>query len=389
MIVATLFSLQLIIFEGRTSLELVLDLVAIVGTVGSLALMQFVKRVDLAFIFVAGVGLVVIGTALLMLGNRNGDLFILQIMPICAVALLGARRSLAWFAATLFVVVLAAAGGSILPEMASSLHQSEINPEGLLFHGPAKEPLTNEKLVGLLTSLTVSYLVVFAAYYALQQANLRIEGLLLNILPSSIAARLTEETRQKLREDGAGIADEHSDATILFADIVGFTELATKSSTAELMGILDAVFTEFDHLAGKYKVEKIKTIGDAYMAVCGLPEANPDHAENVADMALEMLDAVQRYREKSGIGIRLRIGLNSGPVIAGIIGRKKFIYDLWGDAVNIASRMESHGEPDTIQVSSGTQEVLKDTHDFAPLGNIEIKGRGQLPAWRLLGRKIR
>jgi class 3 adenylate cyclase len=257
----------------------------------------------------------------------------------------------------------------------------------LLFYGPAKEPLTIEMLIGFLTSLTLVYLVVFSAYHALQQANERIEGLLLNILPSSIAARLAGETRQKLRQEGAGIADEYSEATILFADIVGFTELAAKTTTAELMTILDAVFTEFDHLAEKHQVEKIKTIGDAYMAVCGLPEPNPDHARNVAAMALAMLDAVGRYREESSLAIRLRIGINTGPVIAGIIGRKKFIYDLWGDAVNVASRMESHGEPDTVQVSAGTQEALKDTYDFEPLGPIEIKGKGQLPAWRLVGPK--
>lgn len=387
MIVGTLFSLQLIYFEERTRLELILDVVALIGTVGSVVVLQIGKRVDLAYVFVAGIALAVLAAALLVVGNRNGDFFILQIIPICAVALLDARRSIPWFAATLSVVLLAAFGDAVLPELSSSLHRSDINPEGLLFHGPAKEPLSNEMLIGLLTSLTASYLLVYAAYFALQQANERIEGLLLNILPSSIAARLTEETRQKLREDGAGIADEHGDATILFADIVGFTELASRSTTAELMAILDAVFTEFDHLAGRYDVEKIKTIGDAYMAVCGLPEANPDHAENIAGMALDMLDAVRRYRERTGIGIRLRIGLNSGPVIAGIIGRKKFIYDLWGDAVNIASRMESHGEPDTIQVSAGTREALKNTHEFEPLGDIEIKGKGQLPAWRLVGRR--
>ena len=385
MVVGTLFILQLIFWEGRTLLELALDCLGIVGTLGSLVLLQLSKRIDVAFIFVAGVILVVLAALLLVVGNRNGDLFLLLIMPVFAATVLGARRSLFWFAATLLVTFIVAVGPSILPELSSSLHVSDINPEGLLFHGPAREALTGETLLGFLTSLTLSYLGVYAAYAALLQANERIEGLLLNVLPSSIAARLTDETRQKLQEDGTGIADEHSDVTILFADIVGFTDLAARKSTTELLTILDAVFTAFDRLAETHQVEKIKTIGDAYMAVCGLPEPNADHARHIADMALDMLETIKRFREEAEIDIRLRIGVNSGPVIAGIIGRKKFIYDLWGDAVNIASRMESHGAPETIQVGTRTREALKHTHAFEALGDLDIKGKGQLPAWRLLG----
>ena len=387
MIGFTLFILQLVLFEARTGLELVFDWIGIFGTLGALLILQLRKRLDLAFIFVAGLELVVLAALLLIIGNRNGDLFLLLMIPLFAIAILGAKRSVVWFAATFLVALFAAAEGTILPEIASSLHRSQANPAGLLFHGPAKEPLTDEKLVGFLTALTASYLVVLSAYSALSQANDRIESLLLNMLPPSIAARLTEETRRKLPEDGTGIVDEHNEVTILFADIVGFTDLAAKTTPANLISILDTVFTEFDHLAGKHQVEKIKTVGDAYMAVCGLPEPNPDHAEHVADMALEMLETVRRYREVSETAIRLRIGINSGPVVAGIIGRKKFIYDLWGDAVNIASRMESHGLPDAIQVGAGTQEAIESTHELEPLGNVEIKGMGHLPAWRLLGRK--
>ncbi len=387
MVGATLFSLQLIAFEARTSLELVFDWLAIIGSLGALAVLQLSKRVDLAYVFVAAILLVVLAAVLLVLGNRNGDLFFLPIIPIFAVVLLGAKQSLPWFAATLLVVVLAAAGDAVLPALTSPLHRSDLNPQGLLFHSPTKEPMSQAMLIGFLTSLTLSYLVIFSAYHSLQQANERVESLLLNVLPSSVALRLTEETRQKLREQGAGIADEYSEATILFADIVGFTDLAAQVTTGELMVILDGVFTAFDNLAEKHQVEKIKTIGDAYMAVCGLPEPNPDHAERIADLALDMLLAMRRYREETGTAIRLRIGINSGPVIAGIIGRKKFIYDLWGDAVNIASRMESHGEPDRIQVSDGTRNALKDAYDLEPLGTIEIKGKGPLPAWRLIGPK--
>lgn len=382
-----LFSFQLILVEERTSLELMIDWLAILATTGALVILQIFKRTDFAFIFVAGLGFIVLTASLLLLGNRNGDLFFYPIIPVFAVAVLGAKRSIPWFVATVILVVIAVTSHSVLPDLASSLHRSQEDPQGLLFRGPAKIPITLDQLIGFLTGLSLIYLLVYLAYSALHQANERIENLLLNILPPSIANRLTDETRQKLREEGAGIADEFSESTILFADIVGFTELTEKTTTTELMKILDQVFTEFDHLADKHEVEKIKTIGDAYMAVCGLPECNPNHAENIANMALEMLEAVSRYRERSGIPIHLRIGINSGPVTAGIIGRRKFIYDLWGDAVNVASRMESHGVPDTIQMSLGTYEILDDAYELQPLGNIYVKGKGQLPAWRLIGSK--
>lgn len=389
MLGAILFCAQLVILEEGSSLELIIDALGLVGTVGALAVLQVTKRTDLAYVFAAALLLVVLTAALLVLGNRTGDLSLFAIVPVFAIALLGARQSLFWFAVTVALVLFAVLGDPLLPDVASTLHQSAENPQGLLFHGPVKELITPEELVSFLTALTMIFALMYGAYRAINQANERVESLLLNMLPPSIAARLTNETHRKLHDDVDMIADEFSEATILFADIVGFTDLAARTETAKLMRILDEVFTEFDHLAEKHKVEKIKTIGDAYMAVCGLPELNPDHAQNIADMALEMVEVATRYGEASGLPVRLRIGINSGPVIAGIIGRKKFIYDLWGDAVNVASRMESHGEPGKIQVSSGTYETLKNAYEFRPLGQIEVKGKGQLPAWHLVGRRGR
>ena len=155
-----------------------------------------------------------------------------------------------------------------------------------------------------------------------------------------------------------------------------------------MVGILDQLFTHFDALAERYGLEKIKTIGDCYMVAAGVPTPRPDHAQALALMALDMLDAVTRSSDEVGqLGLELRIGINSGPVVAGVIGRKRFLYDLWGDAVNTASRMESHGTPGRIQITRATYELLGDEFDCEPRGTITVKGKGAMEAWYLVGRR--
>jgi adenylate cyclase len=214
----------------------------------------------------------------------------------------------------------------------------------------------------------------------LQSEREKSEHLLLNILPQSIAARL--------KEGETTIADSFSSATVLFADLVDFTRLAASISAPEVVRLLNEVFSQFDWLAELHRLEKIKTIGDAYMVVGGLPTPQSDHAVAVAEMALDMQKVVARMGAVGGIKLDLRIGISSGPVVAGIIGSKKFIYDLWGDTVNIASRMESQGELGTIQVSEPTYQLLSDTHFFRERGRIQIKGRGEMTTYFMLGRKV-
>ncbi len=194
------------------------------------------------------------------------------------------------------------------------------------------------------------------------------DDLLRNILPESITKRLEHEST---------IADWHGQVTVLFADMVGFTQLSSILSATELVSKLNEVFSAFDDLVAKHGLEKIKTIGDCYMAVGGLPEAREDHAEIVAAMALEMLPVLERVSAGWEHKLQIRIGLNSGAVVAGVIGKHKFVYDLWGDAVNIASRMESHGVVGSVHVSESTQALLADKYAFEDRGMIEIKGKGQ------------
>jgi adenylate cyclase len=217
------------------------------------------------------------------------------------------------------------------------------------------------------------------ALAALRDEQARAESLLLNILPRSIADRLKAEHRT--------IADQFSSASILFADVVDFTPLAERLPPAEVVGVLDRLFSHFDELAERYGLEKIKTIGDCYMVAAGVPAPRPDHAGALALMALDMQSAMHSVDEIAQLGLELRVGINSGPVVAGVIGRKRFLYDLWGDAVNMASRMESHGTTGRIQITRETKELLEGEFVCEPRGTVAVKGKGEVEAWYLVGRR--
>lgn len=205
------------------------------------------------------------------------------------------------------------------------------------------------------------------------------ERLLLNVLPAPIAERLK-------RNQGL-IVDRFDQVTVLFADIVGFTALSSRTTPEALVTMLDELFSVFDHLAEVHGLEKIKTIGDAYMAVAGIPEPRDDHAIVVARMALDMQATLQEYAARNGSDLAIRIGIHTGSVVAGVIGRKKFIYDLWGDTVNIASRMESHGIAGRVHISEATFECLHHTFEVEPRGIVDIKSKGSMTTYLLLAEK--
>jgi len=235
----------------------------------------------------------------------------------------------------------------------------------------------------------VSTLSFILLYYFVGQKNrflalLRIEqekseNLLLNILPREIAAILKNEQRT--------IADQFDGASILFADLVGFTPLTAELPPVEMVELLNEVFSQFDSLVEKYDLEKIRTIGDNYMVAAGVPRRRPDHAKAMAGMALEMSEYLRRRPSRNGKRLEFRIGINSGPVVGGVIGRKKFVYDLWGDAVNIASRMESQGVPGKIQITRETYEIIKQEFECEPRGTVVVKGRDAMETWYLVGRQ--
>jgi len=278
------------------------------------------------------------------------------------------RRAIPWWLAYLAQVILA------------GLLQPYLDAENNL---PA--PLVTAFFVmniTAITSLALVMLIYFVnqkneAYRLLHIEEQKAQDLLLNILPREIAAILKTEQRT--------IADHFQGASILFADLVGFTPLTASLAPVEMVGLLNQIVSHFDDLVEKYDLEKIRTIGDNYMAASGVPRPRPDHAQAMARLALEMNAYVEELPPVLGRRIEFRIGINSGPVIGGVIGRKKFVYDLWGDAVNVASRMESQGVPGRIQITHSTYELLKNEFVCEPRGSLEVKGRGALQTWFLIG----
>ena len=214
----------------------------------------------------------------------------------------------------------------------------------------------------------------------LENEKQRSEALLLNILPADIATRL------KAQEEP--LADTHESVSVLFADLAGFTGISRKMSAGDLVNLLNVLFSRFDKLAEKHGAEKIKTIGDAYMVATGLKGSVADHAEKIADLALGMQKAFGEFRRDNNVDLKLRIGVHSGAVIAGVIGKQKFSYDLWGNTVNVASRMESEGVADQIQISTETRELLSDRYQTTSRGEIQIKGHRPRATYLLEGKGL-
>ena len=293
--------------------------------------------------------------------------------PLGALLLCSRREAYGWMAAYLAAsttaLLLADVGGG------SEASQRVFSTFGIV-HGL---PLTVFVLVWYFVSEIERARAALTAKHALLEIEqAKSERLLLNLLPEPIARRLKDEDKT--------IADGFDLVTVLFADIVGFTALSSRVSPEELVAMLNRVFSAFDEAAERHGIEKIKTIGDAYMAAAGLPQAQPDQAEAMAAMALDMQSELKALNAELGTDLDIRIGLHSGPVVAGVIGKRKFIYDLWGDTVNVASRMESHGEPGRIQVSGAVHAMLGDSWRFEPRGEIQVKGKGAMSAYFLLGR---
>ena len=285
------------------------------------------------------------------------------------------RKLLLWAFITLLTILAAAAAISagILRPVMELVQASRKVAQGDL---NVTVPVRHNDELGLLAAnfndMTAS---IRDKTQKLVTTNKENEELLLNILPQPIANRL--------RGGEESIADSFTEVSVLFADLVNFTVLASQRSPEEIVDLLNGLFTLFDAAAHQFGIEKIKTIGDAYMAVCGLPHPYEDHASRMVQMAVRMMHITREFGMSRGVKLQLRIGINSGPVVAGVIGAHKFIYDLWGDTVNLASRMESHGVPDAIHITRGTYDRIDGQFDFESRGIIEVKGKGQLETFLL------
>jgi adenylate cyclase len=338
------------------------------ATGSAISLAVFARTRNFAFLRTAQLLLILVAPALgtVMLGGLDESSSVILwslLAPLGAVAFDRPSRAWPWFAAFIATIALALALSEVVRPNGADLPNGFVRTFDVL----------NIVVVSLVAMLL---LVTFARGRDTAQA--RVETLLLNVLPAEVA--------QRLQSDPNSIADHFDDASILFADVVDFTPLANRLDPREVVGLLDRLFTTFDELVDRYDVEKIKTIGDCYMVAAGVPRQRPDHAHALAGLALEMRECAKRcLPDGADHDLRLRIGISSGPVVAGVIGRRRFLYDLWGDTVNMASRMESHGTPDEIQVTRSTFELLRDDFIIEPIGLVEVKGKGEVETWRLVG----
>ena len=308
----------------------------------------------LAFVSVVGIAVVHVT----MGGFANSGAILMWGIPMTTVAVLLLRR---WEALVVggFIIALAIVFGFLEQALQASR--------------PAPDP-TLPAVLFTYTVVAVIVLVVPVIGLLVNRLSFereRAESLLLNVLPAEVAS--------ELKETGATETRGFSSISVLFADIVGFTPMAAEMEPKEMVDQLNEVFSHFDALAVKHGCEKIRTIGDAYMVAAGVPTPREDHAQAISSMALEMLDFARTTP------LSFRLGINSGPVVAGVVGTSKFQYDIWGDTVNTASRMESHGEPDRIQITEATYQLIKDDFKTTLRGQIEVKGKGSLTTWYLDG----
>jgi guanylate cyclase len=280
------------------------------------------------------------------------------------------RRALRWLAAYLVLAIISGYF-EFHPLVSSSLSPTVVTIFFVLN-------------IGTVSAIAIFLLAYFVGeknrlFTLLHREQAKSENLLLNILPKEIAAILKNESRT--------IADHYAEASVLFADMVGFTPLSEKLPPVEMVELLNEAFSFFDSLLDKYNVEKIRTIGDSYMVVSGAPLRRKDHAQALVCMALEMRDFIVTHTFRNGQRVDFRFGINSGQVIGGVIGKRKFVYDVWGDAVNVASRMESHGLGGAVQITRATYDLIKDEFVCEPRGTVHVKGKGDMQVWLVLSAK--
>jgi guanylate cyclase len=338
------------------------------GAISILSILGFARTRNYGFFLFSQLLLILLLPFLLMIalgGFIHGSAVILWalISPLGALLFGQPRYAVRWFLAFVALVLLS---GFLQPYLRSETHLSS----------------TVVIFFFVINLLGVSSLVFLMVSYFVGQKNMfqqKSEALLLNILPREIAAVLKNESRT--------IADHYDEASVLFADMVGFTPLSAELPPVEMVELLNEAFSFFDSLLDTYGVEKIRTIGDSYMVAAGVPKGRPDHAVALVGMAVEMRDFIADHTFHNGRQIRFRIGINTGSMIAGVIGKRKFVYDVWGDAVNIASRMESQGINGGIQITRATYELIRDEFICEPRGRVSVKGKGEMDTWLVVAAK--
>lgn len=349
-------------------------IVAIVATMPLFAIPPLLHRLNdyAAMVAIAAINAAALVFFAWIVGSAAGLHFFLFAGP-AAIVFFGAHHARIAVVVSLCVLVLFLFAELYLPPYSAVAPVSPALASGI------KSACTGASMALIFVAVYFTIRVADSAEAALEREFDRSEGLLLNLMPTSIALRLKNNPSEI-------IADHFDQVTILFADIVGFTPRASRLLPRDVVRYLNRVFSEFDRLAEKHGLEKIKTIGDAYMVAGGMPDARAGHAADVADMALEILAVTRKLSEELGDHLTVRVGIHTGPAVAGVIGTRKLFYDVWGDTVNTASRMESQGSDGKIQVTEDARRALGDAFRFERRGAVEIKGKGAMEVYYLVGR---
>ncbi len=394
----------LIVFSGFAALALLdagrppyvhlLDKAVIIGSIGIMIVLRQTKSLHLAFTVVCTVGLTLLFIFFLMVGNRGADLMMPLVFPLLSVVIAGPRKSQKWFIGTCLMVIAIPFLQPALPAVTWNGFENTENPSGFIFHAPFKQPLNFETVILAITTYVLIYGIVYAAYaqmiharkivqkqrIELEHSYAKSERLLLNILPASVVERLKENPDQM-------IADDLEDVVILFADIVNFTKTSANLPACEVVALLNKVFSSFDDLVADAGLEKIKTSGDAYMVAAGIGDPQADDIQRVADLALGMLASVQQLNAIHRPKVAVRVGIHSGRATAGVVGSLKFYYDIWGDTVNLAARLQTAAKPGSIRISQTVHDALGSDYAYENRGPTPLKGKGELETFVLLSKE--
>ena len=355
--------LQLPFLGGGLALGWVVAATMPIISAANLLILARTKRFD-RYVTILGASVLVFPAAIeLALGGLNGSsaaIVFAFLSPVLALLALGPRRATAWFVAFLAVLV----GVILLDPVVSSRIEPQPYPMRLVWY-----------FANLAVPLGFTFALLRYTDIRRRHAEARSEELLTNAIPASIAVRL--------KRGESRIAETYAETTVLFADLEGFTPWTRQTDPDRVVAFLDDLFSRFDALAARHGVEKIKTVGDAYMAVAGAPEPNAEHASSAMELARGMIATVAEVREQSSVPLALRVGLASGRVVGGVIGQKRILFDLWGDTVNTASRMQAAGMPDRIQLAPTTHALLRDRYAFEEREPIDVKGIGPMTTYLL------
>lgn len=376
-------SLSYFLVPDRSAFLQVFD--GIIIGVELLSLLAFwrLRSVEALFRIFVPAYLALMGFFVLLNGTREGDVLAFLVVPCAAVVVFGPSRSLPWFWLCLIAVVGLSLLDEILPQVRLDLARSAANPQGSLFHSPWKKPLGLVEGIAFAAVTCLLYFLFRSAHRQLRRANValgqekqQVDRLMRAVYPNHVIERLKENDTQ-------AIVDHVPQASVLFADLAGFSRLADTQTPANLVRMLDALFGEFDRLTRAYEAEKIKSLGDGYLAVAGVSQTNAAHADTLCQLGLEIVRTVQEFAQQQEVDLGVRVGVHSGPVIAGVMGRTRPHYDIWGGTVNQAQRLQATALRNSVQVSKQTRDLADQALVFEGPRLLTLKGVGEVATWTL------